>query len=216
MHFMLVFKETWWWALGALMWLKVVLWLKSLRTKPPNSGQNSLYSLSGIRGVGGVTTVQPAFLNISICRRVSIMWAHLAAVLQINTRWQHSTDLPAGPIRVGQHQPRADDVKCGVDVHGVWVFEGDDVDLVGGSEVTSHPLDAREVCNLSVKTCQQEPERERAVSSERMRTLTWLLCTKISVPALMKSAASKHGSNSVVTNFPWAASLCLSSTVRMG
>lgn len=96
----------------------------------------------------------------------------LAAVLQINTRWQHSTDLPAGPIRVGQHQPRADDVEGGVDVHGVGVFEGDDVDLVGGGEVTSHPLDAHEVCNLSVKSCQQELEHERAVTSERMRTLT--------------------------------------------
>lgn len=46
--------------------------------------------------------------------------------------------------------------------------------------------------------------------------LTWLLCTKMSLPALMKSAASKHGSYSVVTNLPCAANLCLSSTVRMG
>lgn len=124
--------------------------------------QNRLYSLSGIRGVGGVATVQPAFLNISICRRESASCERLTAVLQINTRWQHSTDLTTGPIRVGQHQPRADDVKGGVDVHGVGIFEGDDVDLVGGSEVTSHPLDAHEVCNLSVKACQQELERARA------------------------------------------------------
>ena len=46
--------------------------------------------------------------------------------------------------------------------------------------------------------------------------LTWLLCAKISVPALMKSAASKHGSNSVVTKSPFAANLYRSSSLSTG
>ena len=37
----------------------------------------------------------------------------------------------------------------------------------------------------------------------------------MSFPALIKSAASKHGSNSVVTNLPLSAKACLSSAVRM-
>ena len=38
----------------------------------------------------------------------------------------------------------------------------------------------------------------------------------MSRPALIKSAASKHGSYSVVTNCPFAARICLSSTDSMG
>jgi len=45
---------------------------------------------------------------------------------------------------------------------------------------------------------------------------TWLFCTKMSRPHLMKSAASKQGSNSVVTKWPLWASLCRSSTFRIG
>ena len=46
-----------------------------------------------------------------------------------------------------------------------------------------------------------------------MHTLTWLLWTKMSLPARMKSATSKQGSNSVVTNFPIRASLVRSSVL---
>ena len=49
-----------------------------------------------------------------------------------------------------------------------------------------------------------------------LSALTWLLCTNRSFPARMKSAASKHGSCSVVTNFPCLANLCLSSTFLIG
>ena len=45
---------------------------------------------------------------------------------------------------------------------------------------------------------------------------TWLLWAKTSRPALMKSAASKQGSNSVVTNLPWEANWLRDSTSVYG
>lgn len=61
---------------------------------------------------------------------------------------QRVTNLPAGSIGVGQHQAWSDDVERGVDVHGVRVFEGDYVDLVGRGQMAPHPLNAHVVCNL--------------------------------------------------------------------
>ena len=61
------------------------------------------------------------------------------------------SDLTTGPVGVGQHQSRSDDVEGGVDVHGVGVLEGDDVDLVIRSEVAAHPFDPHVVCNLDRK-----------------------------------------------------------------
>lgn len=112
------------------------------------------YTPSGIRGVGGVTTVHPAFLNMSICRRSS--WFSECVRAALTTHQQQVaaeitraiTNLPAGSIRVGQHQAWSDDVECGVDVHGVRVFKGYDVDLVGRGKMTPHPLNAHVVCNL--------------------------------------------------------------------
>lgn len=58
------------------------------------------------------------------------------------------THLTTRSIWVGQHQPGSNDVKGGVDVHGVWILKGDDVHFVGGFEVTPHPLDSQEVSHL--------------------------------------------------------------------
>ena len=46
-----------------------------------------------------------------------------------------------------------------------------------------------------------QAKRERGKLGTK-QIITWLLCTKISRPALMKSAASKHGSNSVKIDLP--------------
>lgn len=133
-------------------------------------------------------------------------------------------------IWVRQHQSGADDVKSGINVHGIGILEWDDVHLVIWGQMAPHPLDTHVICNLHWGSMQRKSLMtypNHAFSSDslwiesvllgmRAMLCTWLLWTKRSLPARMKSAASKQGSCSVVTNFPWAASLCLSSTVRMG
>ena len=61
---------------------------------------------------------------------------------------QRDSDLTTGPVWVGQHQAWSYDVEGGVDVHGVGVFEGDDVDIVLWSEVAAHPFNPHVVCYL--------------------------------------------------------------------
>lgn len=154
-------------------------------------------------------------------------------------------------IRVWEHQSWSDDVKSGIDVHGVRVLEWDDVDFVVWGQMATHPFNSHVICNLHKQshtaglknlmliyahsvhciqgeTCKSMSNNQTVALSDKaadhkanklhnLKNLcTWLLWTKISFPARMKSAASKQGSYSVVTNFPWEASLCLSSTVRMG
>lgn len=65
---------------------------------------------------------------------------------------KEDTHLVAGPIRVGQYQARPDDVKSGIDMHGVGVRERDDMHLIGGSQMSLHPLYPHEVCHLKKKS----------------------------------------------------------------
>lgn len=58
------------------------------------------------------------------------------------------THLATWAIRVGEHQARPNDVEGGINVHGIGVLEGNDVHLVRGSKVSSHPFNTHVICNL--------------------------------------------------------------------
>ena len=57
-------------------------------------------------------------------------------------------NLVAGTVGVSKQQARSNDVEGGINVHGVWVLEGDDVKSVLFSQVATHPFDTKVVCHL--------------------------------------------------------------------
>ncbi len=60
-------------------------------------------------------------------------------------------NLMAGPFWVREDQARPNDVECCINVHGIWIFETNCMNTNAlRSQVTSHPLDAHEVCHLKI------------------------------------------------------------------
>lgn len=58
------------------------------------------------------------------------------------------SDLLTGAVRVWQHQAGANDVEGGIDMHGIRILEWDDVDVVVRRQMTPHPFNSHEICNL--------------------------------------------------------------------
>ena len=61
------------------------------------------------------------------------------------------TDLIAGPVGIGNHQPRAYNVEGGIDMHRVRVLETDCVNVVVATKMTFHPLNAKVIGHLHEK-----------------------------------------------------------------
>lgn len=57
-------------------------------------------------------------------------------------------DLVAGAVGISEHQTWSNDVEGSINVHGVWIFEGNDVQSVLVSQVATHPFNAKVVCYL--------------------------------------------------------------------
>ncbi len=60
-------------------------------------------------------------------------------------------NLVTWPIRIAEDQTGTDDIECSVDVHRIWIFEGEDVDFVFFTKMSLQPLDASIVGNLRGK-----------------------------------------------------------------
>ena len=79
-----------------------------------------------------------------------------AASVYCNNYWYLPSSLPehvqlvARSVRVGDDQPRPDDVEGGVNVHRVGVLERQLMDAILISKMTSHPLDAKLISHLHI------------------------------------------------------------------
>ena len=61
------------------------------------------------------------------------------------------TDLIAGPVGIGNHQPGPYNVEGGIDMHRVGIFETDCVNVVVATKMTFHPLNAKVIGHLHEK-----------------------------------------------------------------